>query len=162
MTLQVYKPQKSGGDGLQKLIGLGQVVGGSITGNPAMIVSGAGSLSGNQALQTGGAALGMAGVDGSSKTASPNSEFKFDKPELKYNNPLQRRMELTSPSIETISTFREAEKLLPSLPQEVRSEIAPALFQSMARIGQTIKSNPQYMNRIMQDPYMQTLMQEES
>lgn len=39
-----------------------------------------------------------------------------------------------------IQTFQAAEKALPNLPPEVRADVIPPLYQTMARIAQSVKS----------------------
>lgn len=113
MAIQVRRPAQQTG-GLEKGVAVGSIVGGAIAGQPLAVAGGVQSLRG-QAQRAGQ-------VQQEPMTA------------------MERRMTGVNDDImQQMRIMQQAEQIIPELPPEVRQEVAPTIFQTMARMAQQIK-----------------------
>lgn len=110
----ISKPAPQG-DALGKAIGVASVVGGAMSGNPLAVAGGMNSLK-NQA------------------GAQPSNPLDA--------SAVSRRLAKTSiPFEEKVAAFHQAESYLPHLPEDVRNEVSPAVFQMGVAIANEYKQN---------------------
>lgn len=111
----INKPQQQG-DALGKAMGIASTVGGVMTGNPMMVAGGVSSLK-NQ------------------------TQAQAPQP---MDDAISRRLNKTTiPLEEKVAAFHAAERYLPELPEDVRYEVSPAVFQMGIAIANEVKSQNQ-------------------
>lgn len=110
----INKPQQQG-DALGKAMSVASVVGGAMSGNPLAVAGGLNSLKGQ-----------------------PQDPVQVDQ------SAISRRLAKTSvPLEEKVAAFHAAERYLPELPEDVRYEVSPAIFQMGIAIANEVKSQNQ-------------------
>lgn len=109
----INKPQQQG-DALGKAMGIASTVGGVMSGNPMMVAGGVSSLK--------------------NKAQAPQP----------MDDAISRRLNKTTiPLDEKVAAFHAAERYLPELPEDVRYEVSPAVFQMGIAIANEVKSQNQ-------------------
>ena len=97
-------------------------------------ISNLGQIGGGIASLMGGNPMGALGVAGGLKNLSAQPQAQPSAIDRKVN---QGQFSTE----EKLITFRNAEKALPSLPQEVREEVAPTIFTAMTNLINEMKAN---------------------
>src|SRR3990167_11394063 len=95
-------------------------------------ISNLGQIGGGIASLMGGNHMGALGVAGGLKNISAQPQAQPSAIDRKVN---QGQFSTE----EKLITFRNAEKALPSLPQEVREEVAPTIFTAMTNLINEMK-----------------------
>lgn len=111
----INKPQQQG-DALGKVMSIASTVGGFMSGNPLAVAGGLNSL---------------------------KNQTQAQAPQPMDDAVSRRLAKTTIPLEEKVAAFHAAERYLPELPEDVRYEVSPAVFQMGIAIANEVKSQNQ-------------------